>query len=179
MSGAPDRGPVEAGASPPLTWSRVPAPLRTLARWVTMVQAVGYTVSLLFVFHTTHLTPAGAAARYRGTDPALSEGAMRFPKPLGEMLLSTHTHLLGMAVIFAMSGAAFAWCAWPRSEWWKRFLIAEPFAAILVSFSAIWLMRYVDPRFGWLLMASSTVMAVTFYLQTFVILRELRGADRA
>ena len=94
------------------------------------------------------------------------------------MLLSTHTHLLGMAVIFAMSGAAFALCAWPRSEWWKRFLIAEPFATILVSFSAIWLMRYADPRYSWLLMASSTVMAVTFYLQTFVILRELHGMER-
>lgn len=165
--------------SEPLTWARVPAPLRTVARWVTIVQAVGYTVSLLFVFHTTRMTPAGAAARYRGTDPLLTQGAMQFPKPLGEMLLSTHTHLLSMAVIFALSGAAFALCRWPRSERWKRFLIAEPFATILVSLAAIWLMRYVDARFSWLLMASSTVMAATFYLQTVVILRDLHQAERA
>jgi hypothetical protein len=34
-------------------------------------------------------------------------------------------------------------------------------------------MRYVDARFSWLLALSSGLMAVTFYLQTFFILREL------
>jgi hypothetical protein len=34
-------------------------------------------------------------------------------------------------------------------------------------------MRYVDARFSWLLGLSSGLMAVTFYLQTFFILREL------
>ena len=176
MSGASHPSPA---LPPALTWSRVPAPLRTVARWVTIAQTAGYTVALLFIFLTTRLTPAGAAARYRGTDPSLSEGAMRFAKPLSEMLQTTHTHLLGMTAIFALSGVAFALCEWPRSGRLKRFLIAEPFAAILASFSAIWLMRYVDARFGWLLTASSSVMAATFYLQAFVILRDLRRADRA
>jgi hypothetical protein len=155
-----------------LTWDRLPAAVRTLARWLTIVQAVGYTVSLVFVFHTTRMTPAGAAARYRGSDPAASEAAMQFPKSFAEMLTNTHTHLLAMAAIFAFSGLCLAFCRRP-SERTRRWLIAEPFAALLVSFSAMWLMRYVDPRFGWLLMASSTSMAVTFYIQAFFILREL------
>lgn len=155
-----------------LTWDRLPAAVRTLARWLTIVQAVGYTVSLVFVFHTTRMTPAGAAARYRGSDPAASEAAMQFPKSFAEMLTNTHTHLLAMAAIFAFSGLCLAFCRRP-SERIRRWLIAEPFAALLVSFSAMWLMRYVDPRFGWLLMASSTSMAVTFYIQAFFILREL------
>ena len=58
-------------------------------------------------------------------------------------------------------------------ERWRRFLIAEPFGALLVSFSAMWLMRYVDGRFAWLLEASSAILAVTFYVQSFLILREL------
>ena len=41
--------------------------------------------------------------------------------------------------------------------------------------SAMWLMRYIDPRFSWLLGLSSFVMAVTFYVQSFFILRELMG----
>ena len=35
-----------------VTWRSVPTTLRTLARWVTIVQLVGYTTSLIFVWHT-------------------------------------------------------------------------------------------------------------------------------
>lgn len=173
---APSRvAPVSAE---PLTWTRVPAPLRTLARWLTIVQVVGYTTSLAFVFHTTRFTPAGAAARYRGTDPAVAESAMQFPKSLAEMLTNTHTHLLAMAAIFAFSGGCVALCARPE-ERIRRFLIAEPFVALLVSFGAMWLMRYADSRFSWLLVASSTLMAATFYVQSFLVLRALSSAPES
>jgi hypothetical protein len=157
-----------------LTWRDVPAPLRTLARWVAIVQIVGYTTSLVFVWRTTHLVPPGVAARYRGGDPEATPpgAALQFPKSLSEMLTITHTHLLSMAVIFTLTGLGIALCA-RLSERRKRLLIAEPFVALLVSFSAMWLMRYVDARFAWLLEASSALLAVTFYLQSYFILREL------
>lgn len=155
------------------SWSTVPAPVRTLARWITIVQLVGYTTSLVFVWHTTRLAPAGVATRYRGAGvDSLATGAMQFPKSFGEMLTITHTHLLSMAVIFVLTGLGVALCTRP-SERWRRFLIAEPFCALLVSFTAMWLMRYVDGRFAWLLEASSAVLAITFYAQSFLILREL------
>jgi hypothetical protein len=160
-----------------VTWRGVPAPLRTLARWVTIVQLVGYTTSLVFVWHTTRLIPSGVEARYRGADPEATQAAMQFPKSFGEMLTITHTHLLSMAVIFLLTGLGLALCE-GLSERWKRWLIAEPFVALLVSFSAMWLMRYVDPRFRWLLEASSAVLAVTFYVQSYLILQELRRAER-
>jgi len=47
-----------------------------------------------------------------------------------------------------------------------------------VSFSAMWLMRYVDARFSWLLGASSAVLAATFYVQSYLILRELGRAEK-
>lgn len=156
------------------SWRTLPAPLRTLGRWLTIVQLVGYTTSLIFVWHTTRLVPPGVAARYRGADiDSTTNAAMQFPKSFGEMLTITHTHLLSMAVIFVLTGIGVALCARISSRW-QRFLIAEPFGALLVSFSAMWLMRYVDPRFAWLLEASSAILACTFYLQCFLILRELR-----
>jgi ABC-type uncharacterized transport system permease subunit len=158
--------------SEPLTWSRLPPAIRTLARWITIVQLVGYTTSLVFVWQTTKLVPAGIAGHYRGTDPDATTAAMEFPKSFSEMLTVTHTHLLSMAVIFVLTGLGVAMCA-RTSERWKRFLIAEPFGALLVSFSAMWLMRYADPRFSWLLEASSSVLALTFYVQSWLILREL------
>ena len=152
-----------------VTWRTVPAAARTLGRWITIVQLVGYTTSLLFVWHTTRLVPPGIEARYRGADPQ----AMQFPKSFAEMLTITHTHLLSMAVIFVISGIGIALCE-RVTERRKRWLIAEPFGALLVSFSAMWLMRYVDAHFSWLLEASSAVLAMTFYLQSYLILRELR-----
>ncbi|HEV8264547.1 MAG TPA: hypothetical protein VGQ06_06325 [Gemmatimonadales bacterium] len=169
-----------------MIWRTLPPALRSVAWWVTLVQLVGYTTSLVFVWHTTRLVPAGVASRYRGSegggidvaaDTAQAAVAMQFPKSLGEMLTITHTHLLSMAVIFAISGAALALCTQP-SDRWKRFLIVEPFVALLVSFSAMWLMRYVDGRFAWLLEASSAVLAVTFYAQSYLILRELAAIRR-
>ncbi|MEO8088960.1 MAG: hypothetical protein ABI703_01535 [Gemmatimonadales bacterium] len=150
----------------------MPEPIRALARWMTIVQLVGYTTALIFVHHTTGLTPAGAALHYRGSDANAAEDAMQFAKSFAEMLNITHTHLLSMAAIFVFSGLAFALCSRP-AERWRRILVIEPFVALLVSFSAMWLMRYVDPRFSWLLAASSGLMAITFYLQSFFILLEL------
>jgi hypothetical protein len=121
------------------------------------------------------MTPPGVSEQYRGSDStAVTEAAMKFPKPYAEMLNITHTHLLGMLVIFVLSGAALALCERP-SERWRRFLIVEPFAALLTSFSAMWLMRYADPAFSWLLTLSSGLMALTFYVQSFFVLRELAG----
>ena len=157
-----------------LSWSDVPEPIRALARWITIVQLVGYTTSLIFIRHTTGLTATGIAERYRGADPDAAEGAMQFPKSFAEMLTITHTHLFSMAAIFVFSGLALALCSRPP-ERWRRILIVEPFVALLVSFSAMWLMRYADPRFSWLLGLSSGVMAVTFYVQSYFILRELMG----
>jgi hypothetical protein len=156
----------------PLSWCSVPQTIRALGRWITIVQLVGYTTSLVFIRHTTGMTPAGVVTRYRGSEPEAAEGAMQFAKSFSEMLTVTHTHLFSMAAIFVFSGLALALCARP-SERWRRILIVEPFVALLISFSAMWLMRYADARFSWLLALSSGIMAVTFYVQSFFILREL------
>jgi len=162
--------------APGPTWRHAPPTLRALGLWVTLVQLVGYTTGLLYVRHTTGMTPPGVSEQYRGSDStAVTEAAMKFPKSYAEMLNITHTHMLGMLVIFVLSGAALALCERP-SERWRRLLIIEPFAALLVSFSAMWLMRYVDPAFSWLLTLSSGLMALTFYVQSFFVLRELAGA---
>jgi len=157
------------------TWATLPGSVRTLGRWIAIVQLVGYTTSLVFVWHTTRLVPTGVSSHYRGDAvDSLDSGAMKFPKSFSEMLTITHTHLLSMAVIFVITGLGIALCA-RVSERWRRFLIAEPFCALLVSFSAMWLMRYVDGRFAWLLEASSALLAVTFYVQSWLILREVGG----
>jgi hypothetical protein len=50
--------------------------------------------------------------------------------------------------------------------------------ALLVSFTSLWLVRYSDPRFGILVELSSGLMAVTFYVQCWLILTELHRVER-
>lgn len=153
-------------------WADLPRPFLALARWLTIVQVVGYTTALLFVLHTTRMVPQGIAERYRGSDSTAAEGPMQFPKSYAEMLTITHTHLLSMAVIFTFSGLGLLLCSRPSPRL-KRFLVVEPFVALLVSFSSLWLIRYVHPRFSLLLGLSSLVMACSFYLQSYLILTEI------
>jgi len=165
------------------SWRTLSPSLRALGLWVTIVQVVGYTTSLLFIHHTTGMTPPGVAEQYRGSDStavtsAATSAAMKFPKSYAEMLTITHTHLFSMAAIFVFSGLALALCERPDPRW-RTVLIVEPFVALLVSFSSMWLMWGVDPRFSWLLTLSSGLMALTFYVQSFWTFRELLGLRRA
>ncbi len=149
-----------------ITWTDVPAPFRVLARWITIAQAAGYGVSLAFARQT--------ADRFRpvpgSSGPAFSAADAH------ELLLSTHSHLLGMTALFALSGLCFALCARPAGRL-KHALLATPFFAIMVAFTAVWLMKYAA-GFVWLLLAANVVMAVVFYTQIIVTLRELRHARR-
>jgi hypothetical protein len=157
------------------SWTSLPPAIRAMARWLTAVQLIGYSTALALVRLTTGLTPAGITDHYRGSENP--DGAMQFPKSLAEMLVLTHTHLLAMTTVFVLSGVGLALCERVPDRW-KRWLCVEPFVALLVSFSAMWLMRYVDPRFSLLLALSSGVMALTFYTQSFLVLRELGWRDR-
>ena len=114
------------------------------------------------------MTPPGVTEQYRGSDStAVADAAMKFPKSYPEMLNITHTHLLGMAAIFAFSGLALALCERP-SERWRKLLVVEPFVALWSP----------SPRCGSCATStrgsagcstlSSGLMAVTFYVQSLL-----------
>lgn len=133
------------------SWRTVPPAFRVLARWVTIAQAAGYGVSLAMV--------------------------PRMPRS-PDMLLGAHAHLLGMTALFAITGFLFVFCERPGGAWKTR-ILAAPFLAILVAFTAVWLAKELDHRFVWLLPVTGLVMTVAFYAQIIRILRELREARRA
>jgi hypothetical protein len=116
------------------------------------------------------MLPSGIADHYRGSEGA--EGAMQFPKSVGELLTLTHTHLLSMVVIFAVSGLCLTLCERVPAKR-MQFLVVEPFVALLVSMTSIWLVRYVHPSFGLVLQLSSALMAITFFTQSWLVLAEL------
>lgn len=186
-----------------MTLRSLPLHLRQAARWLLITLTVGYSTGLLFVAHTTDLRPKGVEERYRGNQApdltlptfaadstALSampaettttgselaadaaDEEMKFEKSYAEMLNITHTHILAVAGFFALTAFLFALTERP-SRRLKSFLIIEPFVAMLTSFGAMWLMRYLHPAFSYLLILSSTSMAICFYLMVWFALREL------
>jgi hypothetical protein len=181
-----------------ITLATLPTHLRQLALWLLVTLAIGYTTGLVFVAHTTSLSPTGVEERYRGNQaPEVGSGAdapdgpiegtgdaeveMKFEKSYAEMLNITHTHILSMASFFALVAGIFAFSS-RISRRWKTVLIVEPFVAIVTSFACLWLMRYVHPAFSYLLMVSSTSMAICFYIMagvSFVELISRKGGSRA
>jgi hypothetical protein len=216
-----------------LSLATLPRHFRQLALWFVITLTVGYSAGLVFVAHTTSLSPKGTQERYRGnqTDTVSSVAApggatssgtlgadttpralgvlppdsasgtasqpaagdstsqamgtpapadepeMKFEKSLPEMLNITHTHILAMTSFLAIAAAIFALSSRPSSRL-KSFLIVEPFVAILTSFAAMWLMRYVHPAFSYLLMLSSGSFALCFYAMMALSFRELVGARK-
>lgn len=163
-----------------ITLRTLPPQLKRLATWVLLVLAIGYAHGLVFVNYTTGLTPRGIAERYRGNqaatvvqDEAAPAPEMKFEKTLAEILNIIHTHVIGMGSMFAISSLIFAFTSTVRGRW-KRFLLIEPFVAIMTSFASMWLMWRVHPAFSWLLAISSGSMAVVFFVTVFISLRELR-----
>ncbi|HEY2805368.1 MAG TPA: hypothetical protein VGI92_05865 [Gemmatimonadales bacterium] len=142
-----------------LTWAAVPPVFRSLARWITIAQAAGYGVSIVFARQTAARFLAAGGA---GTDSH-------------DLLLAAHSHLLGMTALFALSGVSFALCDKP-GEPFKRLVLVAPFAAILIAFVSVWMLR-MSPVFTWPLLAANLVMAVAFYTQIIFTLRALRRAE--
>jgi len=142
-----------------LTWDDVPRPIRVLARWITIAQAAGYGVSIAFARETVGKFRSGGNIDTH------------------ELLLSAHSHLLSMTALFALSGFCFALGTIPR-EPLKSWVLRAPFVAILVGFTAVWLAKYWAPLV-WMLVACQLLMAVAFYWQIIVTMRELRRVRRA
>lgn len=172
-----------------ITLATLPDHLRQLAIWLLVTLSIGYTTGLIFVAHTTSLSPTGVQERYRGNQISESaegdqlqaeppEGSgeaeveMKFEKSYAEMLNITHTHILAMSSFFALVAVIFAFSS-RASRRWKSILIVEPFVAIVTSFACLWLMRYVHPAFSYLLMVSSTSMAICFYAMMWLSFAEL------
>lgn len=150
------------------------------ARWRALVGlfaanvALGYTTALLYVWRTTGMRPDGIESRYRGNeaDPAAVEIA--FPKSFEEMLGLTHSHVLGMVVFLALM-AALTLAARASASRARTVLALEPLVALPLSMAGLWLARYIDPSFSWLVSLSSGLAALAFYAQAAIVLHACLG----
>jgi hypothetical protein len=142
-----------------------------------LVLTSGYAVGIAFVGHTTGGGPKGITEQYRGTPEAEGAAELKYEKTPDEMYTLLHNHILSLSlVLFAVGGIfSFSSLAGPKL---KAFLILEPFCAIATTFGGLWLVRFVAPGFGWLVLVSGISMGVCYFLMVVLILWELWRSPR-
>lgn len=183
---------------------RLPADLRLLCLGFLVTLSLAYGVALLFVFVQTDMKPSGIETQFRGTPedgassvagaeeegegvPGLSQEwrarnqGLKFPKPLKEMILTTHLHLLSISMILLLVGAIFACSSFPAAG--KPWIIAGGYSGLALTYGCMWAVRYGDPAFsfgvylGGLLQAGA--MATQMLTGAVDLLRKpLPGASR-
>ena len=153
---------------------QLPAKIRLLLFFTVLNLTFGVSIGLYYVSNTTQLSPAGTAEHFGGseidTEFAILE---KYPKPVSELLITTHNHIISMTFIFLIIGGIFYFNSIITGIW-KTFLIAEPFISILITFSGIWLIRFVHHAFSYLVIISGILMYGCYFIMAGVLLYEFR-----
>jgi len=144
---------------------------------ILIVLTTGLVVGLIYLNYTTDYTPKGATQRFNGTniDYGMDEIDIpeNYPKPISEMLITTHNHILGFSFIFFITGLIFYFNS-TINGFWKSFLLIEPTISIAITFGSIWLMRFVHEDFVYLTILSSVILYLSFFIMAGVSAYELK-----
>jgi hypothetical protein len=152
---------------------------KTLKRFLTtfvVVLSFGVIIGLIYLRHTTSLSPTGAVEQISGTNETeLTDDfdiPEKYPKTISELLITTHNHIISFAFIFFLLGGIFYFNSIVKG-FWKTFLMIEPLISILITFGSIWGMRYLSESFVFLAVISSSLIYLSFFIMTSLIIFEL------
>lgn len=157
----------------------LPVVLRRLCLAFLLTATAGFTLGVFFVDHTTASNPAGIAERYRGSEsmgvdieglPADRE--IQYEKSPSEMLNITHTHILSLGMLFLLVGGIFSLTTGIPPAM-KTLLVIEPFLSLILTFGGMYLLRYHDPGWSWMIAASGVLMTVCFYAMVVISVYQL------
>ena len=150
-----------------------PSKIKLLCFIAVLNLSIGIGVGLYYVFHTTQMSADGTSEHFRGSsideDFDIPE---KYPKPISELLNTTHTHVLSMTFIFLIIGGIFFFNSIITGTF-KTFLIIEPFISILTTFGGIWLIRFLHPTFSYLVIFSGALMYLSFFIMAITIFYEI------
>jgi len=134
---------------------------------------IGVGVGLYYIGYTTQYTPSGTSEHFAGSKISDDfEIPDKYPKPISELLNTTHNHFISMTFIFLIIGGIFFFNSIITGSM-KTILIVEPFISIIVTFGGIWLVRYIHPGFSNLVILSGILMYMSFFIMASTIFYEL------
>ncbi|MBC8312360.1 MAG: hypothetical protein H8E72_08635 [Candidatus Marinimicrobia bacterium] len=147
-----------------------------LKYWLSLflvVMSIGVTIGLIYVRTTTNISAEGTVHRYAGSEVKDEfDIPEHYPKPVSDMLMTTHNHIITFAMIFGLIGMLFYFNSIIDGTW-KFILMAEPLISTLVTFGSIWGIRFIAPQFSYITIVSGVLMYVTYYVMVAVMLYEL------
>ena len=134
---------------------------------------IGVGVGLYYVGYTTQYSPSGTSEHFAGSKVSDDfDIPDKYPKPISELLNTTHTHVISMTFIFLIIGGIFYFNSIITGSM-KTILIIEPFISIIVTFGGIWLVRFIHPGFSYLVILSGILMYLSFIIMASTIFYEL------
>ena len=144
---------------------------------ILFVLTTGLGAGLIYLNYTTDYTPKGTIERFNGTNIEQEMDDFdipeNYPKPISEMLITTHNHILGFSFIFFITGMIFYFNS-IINGFWKAFLLIEPTISIVITFGSIWLMRFVHEDLVYLTILSSAILYLSFFIMAVVSVYDLK-----
>lgn len=150
-----------------------PEQLKKLILAVLFSLTVGVCIGLGFLYYTTYYSPSGVIERYNGSQASDEFGIVEnYPKPIAEIFITTHNHVIAFTLIFSVVAIIFYFSS-VLNSFWKTFFLIEPFISIVISFGSLWLMRFVNPDFVYLMVVSSSIIYLSYFIMLTLIVYEI------
>ncbi len=134
-----------------------------------IVLGIGVTTGLIYIYLTTSMTPSGTVEQYIGND---DDWEPKLAKEFIDLISQAHTHIITFSFIFLSMGLIFIKNSIIKGTL-KLFLIIEPFFSIIITFGGFFILRYVTSGFVYVIIISSTLMYLCFYIMMFISLYDL------
>jgi hypothetical protein len=150
-----------------------PTQLKKLILALLFSLTFGICIGLGFLYYTTSYSPQRAIERYNGSKAGDEfEIVENYPKPISEIFITTHNHVIAFTLIFTVVAIIFYFSSVLNGVW-KTFLLIEPFISIVISFGSLWLMRFVNPNFVYLMALSSSMIYLSYFTMLSLITYEI------
>jgi hypothetical protein len=148
-------------------------PMKQILIAMLVTLTIGVTLGLVTVFFTTTGQPDGIISHYQGDAPSdIDLIPDKYPMPVKELLITTHNHILSFTFIFGFLAFLIQMSSMLSSRL-KQVLALEPFLSIILTFGSMWGIRFISGAFVWLMLLSSVILYLSFYIMIAIIIWEL------
>ena len=134
--------------------------------------SAGIFTGLCYIYYTSNIAAGSIAERYAGTVVDEYEIPENFPKSLENMIQTTHEHVNSFAIISLLIGLIFYFNTIISGNL-KLFFMVEPFFSTMLTFLSLWLIRFSNISFAYLVIISSGLMYICWYVMILTSLYEL------
>ena len=143
--------------------------LKKILIYYLITLGVGFSLGVLYVYLNSEFSSSGMIEQYLGNNDYWEP---KLPKTLQDLVSHTHEHITMFSIIFLSLGLIFLYNS-TINGFWKRFLVIEPFLSIIITFGGFFIIRYITITFSYIIIISSLLMYICFYVMLFVSLYEL------